>query len=163
MGQYYERIIVYFDGASRNNPRGPAGCGWVMYEMDDNGAEGIFIESGKKFLGYNVSNNQAEYQGLYQALEYLKDYDISCYRLYIRGDSEVVLKQLEGIYQVRSNNIINYYNDVVDMLGEIDYTHIKYTHIDRSRNSYADELAIDAIDRRRRPSSSSSSSSSDEY
>jgi ribonuclease HI len=58
---YYERLILYFDGASRHNPRecalkldkhdiyilqliislldGPAGCGWALYEMDDNGAK----------------------------------------------------------------------------------------------------------------------------
>jgi len=146
MGRYYERIIVYFDGASRNNPRGPAGCGWLIYEMDDDGAVSNFIDSGKLYLGYNVSNNQAEYKGLYEALKHMEYYDISCYGLYIRGDSEVVLKQLEGEYQVRSNNIIHYYNDVVDKLGEIDYSVIKYTHIGRSLNYEADELANEAID-----------------
>ena len=143
---HYHRIIVYFDGASRNNPRGPAGCGWSMYEMDDNGADSDFIASGKKYLGYNVSNNQAEYDGLYWALDHIAGCGISCHGLYIRGDSEIVIKQLEGYYQVRSNNIISYYQDVRNKLGEIDYNFIKYTHIDRSRNWDADELANEAIE-----------------
>ena len=143
---YHNRIIIYFDGASRNNPRGPAGCGWIMYEMDCDGADRDFIASGKAFLGYNVSNNQAEYQGLYEALEYLVDCGISCDNLYIRGDSQIVINQLEGVYQVRSGNIIGYYNDVNRMLSNLDCNFIKYTHIDRSRNDEADELANDAID-----------------
>jgi len=143
---HYHRIIVYFDGASRNNPRGPAGCGWVMYEMDDDGADSDFIASGKEYLGYNVSNNQAEYQGLYEALEYLVNYYVSCHGLYIRGDSQIVINQLDGIYQVRSDNIIGYYNDVQRLLGDIDFNFVKYTHIDRCRNDAADDLANNAID-----------------
>lgn len=145
MYDYYHRIIVYFDGASKNNPRGPAGCGWLMYEMDCNGSDSNFIAQGKNFLGYNVSNNQAEYQGLCDALEYLYENSITCHGLYIRGDSQVVLNQLDGVYQVRSNNIIGYYNSVQSMLGLIDYNFIKYVHIDRFRNYEADQLANDSI------------------
>jgi len=36
---HYHRLVLYFDGASRHNPRGPAGCGWVLREMDDYGAD----------------------------------------------------------------------------------------------------------------------------
>jgi ribonuclease HI len=142
---HYHRIIVYFDGASRNNPHGPAGCGWVMYEMDYNGVDSNFIASGNNYLGYHVSNNQAEYQGLYEALEYIVDNYISCHGLYIRGDSQVVINQLEGYYQVCSDNIINNYNDVLSMLNRINCAFVKLSHIDRTRNSHADELANEAI------------------
>ena len=100
---YYHRLILYFDGASRNNPRGPAGCGWVLYEMDRNGADSYEIASGSKYLGYDISNNQAEYEGLEAGLQYMIDNDIDCNGLYVRGDSEIVLKQLDGEYQVRSS------------------------------------------------------------
>eukprot|EP00536_Pseudo-nitzschia_multiseries_P018981 jgi/Psemu1/316537/fgenesh1_kg.3523_\ len=143
---YYYRIIVYFDGASRHNPHGPAGCGWVIYEMDDNGSEGCVIARGRQYLGYNVSNNQSEYRGLLDALDYLYRNQINCFGLYIRGDSEIVIKQLEGTYQVRSHNIIPDYNAVQASLGYIDYDFVKYTHICRSRNDEADRLANEAID-----------------
>ncbi len=142
---YYHRIIIYFDGASRNNPHGPAGCGWVMYEMDDYGADGDFIASGKDYLGYNISNNQAEYEGLYKALDFMLNWNISCHGLYIRGDSQIVINQLSGFYQVRSGNIIDYFNDVNNTLDAIDHNFVRFTHIDRSRNDHADELANEAI------------------
>mmetsp|Transcript_12985 Transcript_12985/g.17848 ORF Transcript_12985/g.17848 Transcript_12985/m.17848 type:complete len:158 (-) Transcript_12985:112-585(-) len=143
--EHFHRLIIYFDGASRHNPHGPAGCGWAIYEMDRNGADDGRIAHGQCYLGYDVSNNQAEYQGLSEALEYLETNFISCHGLYIRGDSEIVLKQLDGIYQVHSHNIRDYYDDVVNRLDSIDMTFVKYTHIDRSRNYEADGLANDAI------------------
>ena len=145
-GDYYHRIIIYFDGASRNNPRGPAGCGWTMYEMDNNGADSYQIASDNESLGYNVSNNQAEYRGLTRALEYLSDNDISCQGLYIRGDSEIVINQLLGDYNVRSRNIIGYYNQAVDMINEIQCVHVNYRWIPRDKNWEADDLANNAID-----------------
>jgi ribonuclease HI len=146
---HYHRLVIYFDGASKNNPRGPAGCGWVLYEMDDHGTDYNKLASGQKYLGYSVSNNQAEYRGLDAALDYLDRESISCHGLFIRGDSEIVLKQLEGIYKVRSDNIIGYYNNVINSLDYVDKTFVKYTHIDRSRNSEADQNANDAIDEQR--------------
>ena len=148
MPQYchYHRLIVYFDGASRNNPRGPAGCGWYIYEMDHNGADhDNEIARGQKYLGYDISNNQAEYEGLEAALRYLDDNCISCYGLYIRGDSQIVINQLDGTYQVRSSNIKPYYNAVMDVMRGIDKEFVNYKHIDRSRNWEADNLANDAI------------------
>lgn len=144
---YYYRIILYFDGASRNNPRGPAGCGWVLCEMDCDGADGDLIASGNQYLGSEVSNNQAEYEGLYLALCYMYKYNIRCNGLYIRGDSQIVINQLCGVYQVRSYNIIDVYNNVRGMIDNaVDCDFVGYKHIDRSRNSFADELANDAID-----------------
>ena len=145
MYEHYDRLVIYFDGASKNNPRGPAGCGWLIYEMDEYGTNSYRIASGQNYLGYNVSNNQAEYSGLDAALEYLIDECISCNGLYIRGDSEIVLKQLEGYYQVRSPNIIEYYNHVVSYFHSIPHHYIRYKHIDRYSNYEADQNANQAI------------------
>lgn len=142
---HYHRLIVYFDGASRRNPHGPAGCGWTLYEMNDNGADSRRIKRGQKYLGYNYSNNQAEYEGLASALNYIEENNISCYGLYIRGDSKLVINQLDGEYRVRSPNLRNCYNRIQDLIETIDMTFRKYTHIDRSKNCEADELANDAI------------------
>jgi len=145
MYEQYDRLVIYFDGASKNNPRGPAGGGWLIYEMDEYGTNSYRIASGQKYVGYNVSNNQAEYSGLDAALECLKDERISCNGLYIRGDSEIVLKQLEGYYQVRSPNIIPLYNETLDKLSSIQYNSITYEHIDRANNYEADQNANQAI------------------
>jgi len=49
-----------------------------------------FVASGSVPLGFAVSSNKAEYQGLIEGLEYLRD-NIECDGLYIRGDSELVI------------------------------------------------------------------------
>lgn len=141
---FYKRVILYFDGASRNNPSGPAGCGWVLYEMDQCGAEVSRIDEERVYLGYGVSNNQAEYEGLVTGLEYIRD-NIDCDRLYIRGDSEIVIRQMEGEYQVRSPNIQPYYENAKDALNGINCCYYTFKHISRDRNSEADQLANDAI------------------
>ncbi|KAL7550808.1 hypothetical protein ACHAWF_014014 [Thalassiosira exigua] len=144
---YYHRIILYFDGASRSNPRGPAGCGWVLYEMDDNGADEYHsLASGRNYLGHEISNNQAEYQGLIDGLDYVYDNNISCRGLYVRGDSEIVIRQMEGEYNVNSPNIRPYYNEAQDSLDRIDCVHHNFKHIPRGKNWEADQLANDAID-----------------
>ena len=145
MYEQYDRLVIYFDGASKNNPRGPAGGGWLIYEMDEYGTNSYRIASGQKYFGYNVSNNQAEYRGLDAALEYLIDESISCGELCIRGDSEIVLKQLEGYYRVRSPKMIRLYNQTLDKLSSIQYNSITYEHIDRAKNYEADQNANQAI------------------
>lgn len=95
---------------------GPAGCGWVLYDMDYDDVSLFLlllqqltfakikvltiaskrIASGNKYLGYNISNNQAEYQGLIDGLDYINEYGIECYEIYIRGDSLIVINQMEG-------------------------------------------------------------------
>lgn len=142
---FYSRVVLYFDGASRHNPHGPAGCGYVLYCMDGHGADDYIIEEDGQYLGYNVSNNQAEYQGLINGLEYIRDY-ITCNNLYIRGDSEIVIKQLLGEYEVRSSNIRPYYKEAKDLLDYLDCNTISYRHISRSNNYRADKLANNAID-----------------
>ena len=143
---YYHRLIIHFDGASKGNPRGPAGCGWAIYEMNDNGATADMIVWGQKYLGYNVTNNQAEYEGLEAAWDFLNENNVSCNGPYIRGDSEVVINQLDGIYQVKSWNLIGYYDAVMNKLKSVDKNFVKFQHVARSKNRMADELANEAID-----------------
>lgn len=146
---WYDRVILKFDGASRHNPHGPAGCGWVLIEMDEYGAEENYnIATGKDYLGYDVSNNQAEYQGLINGLRYIQEY-VSCNKVYVRGDSEIVIKQMLGEYNVNSHNIRPYYNEAKDIenyLAGQDGMEIYYRHISRAKNWEADELANRAID-----------------
>ena len=52
MYEHYDRLVIYFDGASKNNPRGPAGCGWLIYEMDEYGTNSYRIASGQIKLSW---------------------------------------------------------------------------------------------------------------
>jgi ribonuclease HI len=140
---YYPRIVLYFDGASRSNPRGPASYGWVLYEMNEHGTNADRIDYGNSHLGYNVTSNQAEYEGLVAGLTYIRD-NIACNTLYIRGDSQVVIKQMTGEYGVRSDNLIGHYNDAKDILEDLNCNYF-FRHINRDRNWEADQLANDCL------------------
>ena len=141
---YYHRVVLYFDGASRHNPHGPAGCGWVLYEMNEHGTDDDHIAEDSAYLGYDVSNNQAEYEALDRGLRYVREY-INCGTLYVRGDSEIIIKQMTGEYQVRSDKIIPYYNDTKNEYYGLD-CNVIFRHIPRHKNWYADQLANEAID-----------------
>lgn len=145
---YYNKLIVYFDGASKNNPHGPAGCGWTLYEMNRQGSHGVRVANGQAYLGYHITNNQAEYEGLEAALAYMKDRDIGCSALHIRGDSEIVIEQISGKYRVRSKNLIDNFKSVKSKLESLqsNFDTVKYHHIDRGENKEADKLANEAIE-----------------
>ena len=96
-------------------------------------------------MGFNVSNNQAEYQGLIDGLFYMSDNYVTCNGLYIRGDAEIVIRQMEGRYNVNSPNIINYYNEAQNELDDVDYNYVYFRHISRDKNWKADQLANQAI------------------
>ncbi len=97
-------------------------------------------------MGHDISNNQAEYQGLIDGLDYIYENGISCYKLFIRGDSLIVINQMEGSYNVNSPNIIPYYNDAQNYLGLINADWTIFRHVPRHTNWEADSLANEAID-----------------
>lgn len=97
-------------------------------------------------MGYNISNNQAEYQGLIDGLDYMYENRISCYKLFIRGDSLIVINQMEGSYNVNSPNIRPYYNEAHQSLGSINVDYYYFRHVPRHTNWEADSLANEAID-----------------
>jgi ribonuclease HI len=145
---YYESCVVSFDGAARHNPHGPAGCGWVVSVEDAFGT--MILGEGKRFLGVGVSNNQAEYQGLIAGLQYCLQEGIKCDELIIRGDSEIVIRQMLRDYLVRSDRIRPLYDKAEYLLDNLEgyVDNIVFEHVRRSDNSRADGLANRAIDER---------------
>jgi ribonuclease HI len=143
----FQEVFLYFDGASRNNPHGPAGCGWVVYVKLHNSATLKWGEKGT-YLGYEISNNQAEYKGLIEGLAFIRgNPSLTGSYLTIFGDSEVAIGQMEYLYEVRSLNIQDYFNVAQSLIFELRsrFQHIGFRHIPRERNREADQLANDAI------------------
>lgn len=90
----------------------------------------------------------AEYKGLIEGLKRLRDSTHEVEHLNIEGDSELVINQLNGSYNVRSNRLRPLYNRARQLLDAcIDRVFNSYiiSHIDRYSNSRADELASDAV------------------
>lgn len=132
-----EVLTLQFDGGSRGNP-GPAGIGVVIRAQDDTP-----IHTLGRFIG-KATNNVAEYRALITGLqEALK---LGAKRIYIRGDSELIIKQLKGIYRVKHPDMKTLYEEAMDLLTQFD--EYKIDHNLRHKNELADKLANLAMDRR---------------
>ncbi|MFD1644790.1 ribonuclease HI [Haloarchaeobius litoreus] len=128
------RAHCYFDGASRGNP-GPAAIGWVVVTSD-----GIVAEGGER-IG-NATNNQAEYEALLRVLEVAVDYGYD--EVEIRGDSELIVKQVRGEYDTNDPTLREKRVTVRELLSNFDSWAI--SHVPREINERADELANEALD-----------------
>ena len=129
--------VLRFDGGSRGNP-GTAGAGMVLYDSEY-GAE---IWSGYQYLGETNTNNEAEYMGLITGLQCARSLGIE--HIVAQGDSQLILRQLEGRYKVNSPNLKAYYDEALSLSKE--FSSFKTSHIERNRNARADALANEAMD-----------------
>jgi len=134
-----KKIKIYTDGGARGNP-GPAATGVVIFDQDDK-----LLKIDAKYLG-DATNNQAEYEALVQALQIAQKMDniksVECYL-----DSELIVKQLNGIYKTKSDNI-KQLKLRVDFLMQ-SFEEISFHHIRREFNKIADKLvniALDAVE-----------------
>lgn len=132
-----EVLTIQFDGGSRGNP-GPAGIGVVVRAADDT----PLLTLGR-FIG-KATNNVAEYRALITGLE--EALKLGAKKIYIRGDSELIIKQLKGIYRVKHPDMKTLYEEAMTLLREFD--EYKIDHNLRHKNELADKLANLAMDRR---------------
>lgn len=130
---------LYVDGASRGNP-GPAGAGAVLY-----GPQGEKRAEESRYLG-QTTNNVAEYQAFLLGLELAQKLEVKS--LYIYSDSQLLVRQLLGAYQVKKPHLLPLWQKARETLQKFDAYGI--SHLDRSFNYEADRLAREAIDRQRR-------------
>jgi ribonuclease HI len=128
------RAHLYFDGASRGNP-GPAAIGWVIVT-----AEGIVTE-GNKRIGETTSN-RAEYEGLIHALDVAEAYGFD--EVDVRSDSELVVKQVRGEYNVDHPELRELRVRALERLRE--FYEWSLNHVPREINERADNLANEAFD-----------------
>lgn len=140
-------LNIFIDGASRKNP-GHAGAG--IYIEDDKGEP---VAELKEYLGIKT-NNEAEYRALLIALNHVvsKDGYISDVNdgskingISVFSDSQLLVRQLNGVYSVKSPNIIPLYKEAQRILGGISFNY-SFKHIPRDLNKKADKLANMAID-----------------
>lgn len=133
----FERLRVYSDGAARGNP-GLSGAGAVLVEPS-----GQVVDRLGKFLGVQT-NNFAEYMGLLIGLRRARDLGVR--EVEVFADSELMIRQLGGRYQVKSASLKPLYNEAVKLLN--DFSRVKLVHVPREMNKAADEMSNRAIDER---------------
>ncbi len=126
---------LHFDGGSRGNP-GPAAYGWVLFDPDgeEHEADGVKIGT--------ATNNVAEWTGLLRGLEHARDRGIRT--LSIRGDSELVVKQVTGVYKVKNETLKPLAEQVKALIRGFERVDVK--HVYRADNARADAVANEAMD-----------------
>jgi ribonuclease HI len=128
-------LVVHFDGGSRGNP-GPAGIGVTVCDE-----EGTPLYELAEFLG-RCTNNVAEYTGLLRGLSAAKS--LGAAKLLVHSDSELLVRQINGIYKVKSPDLKPLYQNAVALINAIG--NVKVGHVYREGNTRADELANMAMD-----------------
>lgn len=128
--------IIYTDGGSRGNP-GPSGIGYVVYNE-----EGQELKRGGEFIGFATSR-VAEYYALKEGCEQAIELGFKTVRFV--SDNLMMVNQMNGIYQVKNNDILPIYNDINKLIQKFDA--VAFTHVKRERNTIADREANKAIDR----------------
>ncbi|XP_057426101.1 uncharacterized protein LOC130719494 [Lotus japonicus] len=120
--------VLSVDGSSNESGSGAG----VSIESPDK----MLIEKSLKF-GFRASNNQSEYEALIAGLRLAIELGVQ--KLYIKGDSQLVVKQVRGEYQVKDPQLSKYLEIVQRLMQAIE--HVRIEHIPRSQNECADALA----------------------
>ncbi|OGO24849.1 MAG: hypothetical protein A2144_04045 [Chloroflexi bacterium RBG_16_50_9] len=130
-----KKVIIYVDGAARGNP-GPAAIGATIRDE-----RGNLISSISQRIGI-TTNNQAEYQAIITALK--TAIGAGAKYVELKSDSELVVKQLKGIYRVKNLDLKALHEQVRQLIASLkDFSII---HIPREQNTGADKLANQALD-----------------
>ena len=129
-------FTAHIDGGARGNP-GPAGYGVVIVDP-----QGKKVAELSEYLGHRT-NNYAEYQGLLGVLRYALAHQILSLR--VISDSELMVRQMKGVYKVRHPELRKFYEEAQQMTRKLEYFEIR--HALREHNRDADRLANEAMDR----------------
>ncbi len=138
-----KKVHVYTDGGSRGNP-GPSGIGVFICEPN-----GTMIKEVKKFLGHGT-NNVAEYTAVLIALHTLHTlYGAKTHEIHVevRMDSELVQRQLTGVYRVKDATLKTIFEKIMHY-KTLHFPHISFVHVRREQNKEADRLANEAMDKK---------------
>lgn len=129
-----QRATANVDGGSRGNP-GPAGYGARIVLEDDS------VVELKGFIDH-ATNNVAEYNGLLAVLRWAVDHGVS--HLHVRADSELLVKQMKGVYRVKHPGLQPLFQDAKSLQGRL--ARVTFEHVRRELNKDADRLANEAMD-----------------
>jgi ribonuclease HI len=129
------KLTVNVDGGARGNP-GPAAIGVVVRDSD-----GQILEERAERIG-RATNNVAEYRALLLGIELAAAHGAS--ELELVGDSELIVRQVEGRYKVKDATMKELHGEVKAALRRFDSWSIR--HVRRENNADADALVNAALD-----------------
>lgn len=134
-------LKVFTDGGSRGNP-GPAAYGIAILSSSDK-----VVQQLSGYLGV-TTNNQAEYQGVVNALVYFQQ-NQNLYskitHLHFYLDSELIVRQLTGIYRIKDLGLQQHATTINKLIDSLHFK-VTFTHVPRSQNKLADALVNQTLD-----------------
>ena len=130
-----QKLIVNVDGGARGNP-GPAAIGAVVRDSD-----GEVLEERGERIG-RATNNVAEYRALLLGIERAAEFGAK--ELELVGDSELIVRQVNGEYKVKDPTLRGLHAEVKRALADFDRWSIR--HVRRAENSEADRLVNQVLD-----------------
>mgnify|MGYP001569085426 FL=1 len=132
------KILVYCDGGSRGNP-GKSASAFVVEES------GKIIYSSAKYLGI-ATNNYAEYGAVLSAINWLRENKTSQTKeIIFILDSQLVVKQINGLYKVKNTKLKKIYLEIKKILEELPHK-ILFKNVSREKNVKADLLVNQKLD-----------------
>ena len=129
------KLVVHVDGGARGNP-GPAAAGAVIPTPD-----GAVIADAAEPIGV-ATNNVAEYRGLLLGLR--KARELGASEVEVVNDSELVAKQVNGIYKVKHPDMKPLHAAALQALRDFERWSIR--SVPRAQNAGADALVNQALD-----------------
>lgn len=129
------KLTVNVDGGARGNP-GPAAVGVVV-----RGPDGEVLEERGERIG-RATNNVAEYRALLRGIELAAAHGAG--ELELVGDSELIVRQVEGKYKVKDATMKELHTEVKRALGDFERWSIR--HVRREQNADADRLVNEVLD-----------------
>lgn len=128
------KVTVNVDGGARGNP-GPAAIGAVVRDADGE----LLVERAER-IG-RTTNNVAEYKALLLGIEAARELGAS--ELELIGDSELIVRQVEGRYKVKDATMKELHAEAKRALAGLDWS---IRHVKRAQNADADRLVNAALD-----------------
>jgi len=139
----HTELTIHTDGGARGNP-GPAAVGVTAVTSS---GETLFEIS--QYIGQET-NNVAEYSAVIHSLKYLQEHGIEVEKITYILDSELIVRQLQGIYKVKEPRLIVLNQNVKNLIQKQKIIHrlknIDFINVPRNRNKRADELVNQALD-----------------
>jgi ribonuclease HI len=129
------KLVVHVDGGARGNP-GPAAAAAVISTP-----EGEVLDEAHELLGV-ASNNVAEYRGLLLGLQRARD--LGADEVEVVNDSELVAKQVNGVYKVKHPDMRPLHARAVEALRGFERWTVR--SVPRAENAAADALVNQALD-----------------
>ena len=130
-----KRVRVNVDGGARGNP-GPAAIAAVATNPD-----GDILAERSEAIG-EATNNVAEYRAMLLGIELARE--LKADEVELIGDSELIVRQVQGKYRVKQDHLRPLHTKVIDALRELPKWSIR--SVKRAQNERADELVNEALD-----------------